>query len=135
MAAWRSYMPIYPPLQIGEDTVAVSTLVSTHRVALIDCPLLYVYVITGKNTSNVPHFEELLAVAECIFEGDQFDELNALLSDRLPVLDYAAVLNDEGAVKTDDWPMSWRPKPEVCFWLFKQNRVVCGCGSSTGVAP
>jgi len=34
-----------------------------------------------------------LSSAECSFEGDQFDELNALLSDRLRVLDYAAVLN------------------------------------------
>jgi hypothetical protein len=32
-----------------------------------------------------------LSSAECIFEGDQFDELNALSSDRLPVRDYAAV--------------------------------------------
>lgn len=101
LAAWRSYMPIYPSLRIGEDTMAVNSLVSTQRVALIDCPLLYVYVITGKNTSNVPHFEEMLAVAECLFEGDQFDELNALLSDRLPVLDYAAVLNDEAAIRTE----------------------------------
>jgi hypothetical protein len=94
ITVWRSYMPIYPPLPLGEDTVAVNALVSTHRVALIDCPLLYVYTITGRNTWNAPHFEKLLAVAECLFEGDQFDELNALLSDRLPVLDYAAVLND-----------------------------------------
>ena len=93
-------MPIYPSLSRGEDTAAVNKLVGTHRVALIDCPLLYVYVITGRNTCNVPHFEEMLAVAECLFEGNQFDELNALLSDRMPVFDYAAVLNGEDAVKT-----------------------------------
>jgi hypothetical protein len=100
IAAWRDYMPIYPSLPIGEDTGAVNSLVSTHCVALIDCPLLYVYVITGRNTWHAPHFEEMLAVAECIFEGDQFDELNTLLSDRMPVLDYAAVLNGENAVET-----------------------------------
>jgi glycosyltransferase involved in cell wall biosynthesis len=100
IGAWRGHMPIYAPLQRSEDTLTIKRLVSTHRVALIDCPLLYVYAITGNNTWNSPHFEKQLTSAECLFEGDRFDELNALLSDRLPVLDYAAVLNDEAAVKT-----------------------------------
>jgi hypothetical protein len=99
MAVWRSYMPIYAPLPRGGDTVAIKELINTHRVALIDCPLSYVYAVTGRNTWGAPHFEWFLSYAECIFEGDQFDELNELLSDRLPLLDYAAILNDEGAAK------------------------------------
>jgi glycosyltransferase involved in cell wall biosynthesis len=94
VAAWRSHVPIYAPLASVEDTPAIKGLTSTHRVVLIDCPLLYVYVVTGGNLSGDLHFESLISRADCIFEGDQFDELNALLSDRLPVLDYAAVLND-----------------------------------------
>jgi hypothetical protein len=100
ITAWRSYMPIYPPLPRSEDTKAVDMLISTHRVALIDCPLLYVYAVTGRNTWDASHFERNLSWAECIFEGDQFDELNELLSDRLPVLEYAAVLKNEGSLKT-----------------------------------
>ncbi len=99
IAAWRSYMPIYPPLTRGEDAVAVEGLTSTHRVARVDCPLLYVYAVTGRNTWDSSHFERNISRAECVFEGDQFDELNELLSDRLPVLDYAATLNAGGAVK------------------------------------
>ncbi len=107
IAAWRSHIPIYAPLSSVEDTPAIEGLTSTHRVVLIDCPLLYVYVVTGRNVSGDLHFESLISHADCIFEGEQFDELNTLLSDRLPVLAYAAVLNrravqnDEGGVKTE----------------------------------
>jgi hypothetical protein len=94
MVAWRNYLPIYPSRPSDED-VMTRVLVSTHKWAAIDCPLLYVYVITGQNTCDVPHFESHFSIAECCFEGDQFDELNQLLSRRLPVLDYAAVLNEE----------------------------------------
>ena len=99
IAAWRNYMPIYAPLPRGGDTVAKNGFVNTHRVAQYDCPLAYVYAVTGRNTWNATHFELFLSSAECVFEGDEFDELNKLLSDRLPVLDYAAMLNAEGAVK------------------------------------
>jgi hypothetical protein len=99
IAAWRSHMPIYAPLPRLEDTPAIRELISTHRIALVDCPLLYVYAITGRNTWTIPHFEEQLLAAECVFEGDQFDELNELLSDRLPVLDYAADLSQDSVVK------------------------------------
>jgi glycosyltransferase involved in cell wall biosynthesis len=98
IAAWRSYMPLYAPLPRAEDTAAVESLVSTHRVARVDCPFLYVYAVTGKNTWRAPHFESMLPWADCVFEGDQFDELNELLSDRLPTRDYAAFLNADGVI-------------------------------------
>ena len=99
IAAWRPHMPLYPRMQRGEDTIAINALVNTHRVALVDCPFLYVYAVTGRNTWGPRHFEHFLKYAECLFEGDEFDELSELLSDRLPLLDYAAMLNDEGTVK------------------------------------
>jgi glycosyltransferase involved in cell wall biosynthesis len=92
IAAWRSYMPRYASLPRGEDSVAINRFIDTHIVAQVDCPLLYVYAITGENISTVAHFEAILSTAECIFEGDQFDELNNHLSGRLPVADYAALL-------------------------------------------
>jgi Glycosyl transferase family 2 len=102
LLAWRSFVPIYPSLQRGEDSEGTNRIGTTHYVAHIDCPLLYVYAVTGRNTWEASHFEKFLSWADCVFEGDQFDELNGLLSDRLPVLEYASVLNDEGAVKILD---------------------------------
>ncbi len=92
-------MPIYAPLPRGGDTVTIHRLINAHRVAKVDCPHLYVYAVTGRNLWNASHFEKMISRAECVFEGEQFDELNELLSDRLPVLDYAAVPNNEGAVE------------------------------------
>jgi hypothetical protein len=54
---------------------------------------------TGRNTWEAAHFERFLSWADCSFEGDQFDELNGFLSNRLLVLDYAAILTDVGAGK------------------------------------
>lgn len=102
IVSWRSHMPIYGPLPRGEDTVAVELLYRTHRVADVDCPLLYIYAVTGQNTWKAPFFESMLQRAECLFEGDQFDELNELLSDRLPVFDYSTFLNANCATKTVD---------------------------------
>jgi hypothetical protein len=94
IAVRRSDMPIYGALPRGEDTAAIDWFEKTHldRLVYIDCPLLYVYAVTGRNISGASHFEEMFSVAECTFEGDQFDELNELLSDRLPVLEYAELL-------------------------------------------
>jgi hypothetical protein len=92
MAVWRGHMPIYAGTPRGGDTVAVNWLRSTHRIALIDCPLLYIYAVTGNNIWGAAHFEKILRGASCVFEGDQFAELNRVLSERLPVLEYAAML-------------------------------------------
>ena len=94
MVVWRNYLPIYPARPRNEDAVA-RDLVRTRRWAAIDSPLLYVYVVTGRNTWDPAHFEEILSHAECRFEGDEFDELNQLLSHRLSLLDYAAVLTNK----------------------------------------
>jgi hypothetical protein len=99
MAVWRSYVPIFPPLSHGEDTAAIKPLIRSHDFARIDCPLLYVYAVTGQNSWSVSHFEEAVSLAECVFEGDEFDELNGFLSDRLPLLDYMVLLNEEVAPK------------------------------------
>jgi hypothetical protein len=63
----------------------------------MDCPFSYVYAVTGRNTWKAPHFEGWLRSAEIVIEGQQFDELNELLSNRLPVLEYATHLKAHGA--------------------------------------
>ena len=100
MVARRDCVPMYRSLGRGEDSPAVTELGTTQHVVHIDCPLLYVYAVTGRNTWEAAHFERFLSWSDCSFEGDQFDELNQFLSNRLPVLDYAAVLNDVAAGKT-----------------------------------
>lgn len=97
VAVRRSETPLYGALPRGEDTAAIEWFEKTHRdrLAYIDCPLLYVYAVTGRNTWGVPHFEQMFSDAECIFEGDEFDELSELLSDRLPLLDYAELLRND----------------------------------------
>ena len=99
ITVWRNTMPIYASLARGEDTVAIDGLISKNLVAIVHCPLLYVYVVTGRNTWSARHFEAIFARADCVFEGDEFNELNALLADRLPLLEYAAVVNEEAADK------------------------------------
>jgi glycosyltransferase involved in cell wall biosynthesis len=100
IAVWRSYLLRYAPLPRGGDSAAINKFISRHPVAQFDSPFLYVYAVTGWNTWNASHFEWILSNGECLFEGDQFDELNEYLSNRLPVRDYMAFLSDEGAVKS-----------------------------------
>lgn len=62
--------------------------------------LLYIYAVTGNNIWHDSHFEKILRDASCAFEGDRFTELNRLLSERLPVLEYAAMLmGQEGSLR------------------------------------
>jgi glycosyltransferase involved in cell wall biosynthesis len=92
MAVWRDHAPVYPALTQSEDTAAVQSLANHHLIALMDVPCHYIYSVTGQNTWHVAHFEYFIEKAECLFQGAEFDELNELLSARLPVLEYAAEL-------------------------------------------
>ena len=99
MVAWRSYVPMYPSLARGEDSPAVNELGNANACGSYRLPALV--RLCGDRSKHLGsfHFERFLSWADCSFEGDQFDELNGFLSDRLPVLDYAAVLNGAGAGK------------------------------------
>jgi len=98
IAVWRTHMPIYPAQSRGEDTAVIVPFTKTHYVATVDCPFLYVYTITDQNTSGVPHFEAIISRAEYVFEGEQFDELNELMSDRLPLLQYSEMLKTDNII-------------------------------------
>lgn len=96
ISVWRPFTPIYAPLRRGGDTAAIDRLTTTSRIARVDCPLMYVYTVTGGNLWNASHFHQLISNSDCVFRGDQFHELNQLLSDRLPTLEYSAVLTHRG---------------------------------------
>jgi hypothetical protein len=93
IAVRRSDMPIYGALPRHEDTEAIEWFQKTHRdLAYIDCPLLYVYAVTGRKYIGSFSFRGNVFRFQCIFEGDQFDELNELLADRSPLLKYSELL-------------------------------------------
>ena len=94
IAVWRDNARVHPALARTEDTGAVRSLVRSQPVALVDAPLLYLYVVTGQNTNDSRHFENFIAHCECVFEGDEFLALNDMLAERMPVLEYAAQLRE-----------------------------------------
>lgn len=57
MLCRKAVLPDYPELRRGEDTDVVARLVRQQRVALLDQPALYTYVIHGQNTFDAEHFE------------------------------------------------------------------------------
>jgi glycosyltransferase involved in cell wall biosynthesis len=95
-AIWRENARISPTGASGEDTLATRYLVNSQPVATFDAPFQYVYAVTGSNTWPESHFEWLIEGSSPRFESDAYDELNRLLSERMPILDYAAVLAGRG---------------------------------------
>ena len=88
IAMWRADAPIYPSLNRMEDTHALEFLTSTRAVASCDLPLLYVYVVHGRNTCEEQHFEGHVGQAACVFRGQEFADLTQMLAGRMPILDY-----------------------------------------------
>ena len=78
LLARRSVMPVYPALKKGEDTTVTKWITEHFPVALIDCPQLYCYRITGQNTWNEAHFESLFAAANKHFKPEEFGGVFAL---------------------------------------------------------
>lgn len=78
LLARRSVMPIYPALKKGEDTTVSKWITEYFPVALIDCPQLYCYRITGENTWNEAHFEGLFSAAVKHFKPEEFDGVFSL---------------------------------------------------------
>ena len=55
----RSASIIYPSLNKGEDTSVVTHQIKKHKIALVNAPKLYTYCITGLNTHDENHFENM----------------------------------------------------------------------------
>jgi len=55
----RSASIIYPSLNKGEDTSVVTHQIKKHKIALVNAPTLYTYCITGLNTHDENHFENM----------------------------------------------------------------------------
>ena len=86
----KSLVPAYPEQRQGEDTSVVGQIIQHCRVALLDCPQLYIYVIHGHNTSASPEqFEQYWQSADETYEEDLYDYILDLQARRIPsIVDY-----------------------------------------------
>ncbi len=71
MLAHRSVIPVYPSLRRKEDTYVVKWITSHHATALLDCPQMYCYRITGENTWDEAHFDFLISRSARVFEDEE----------------------------------------------------------------
>jgi hypothetical protein len=94
MAVWREHARVSPALPQWEDTPVMEAIISAHPIARIDAPLLYVYTVTGANTGHALRFEAYFDAAERRFDGENYHQLVAMLSGRMPILEYGAFLRE-----------------------------------------
>lgn len=84
MVADRSSMARYPAIRRGEDSAVTDQIVQRSRVALLDRPDLYTYLVHGSNTFPPSHFD-----AHWNSATQQFTDATAALSTlnrRVPIL-------------------------------------------------
>jgi glycosyltransferase involved in cell wall biosynthesis len=93
----KAAMPRYPTIRRGEDTPVVEQLLRTARVATIDLPRLYTYVVHGANTFDAGHFDVHWQRATARFIGSRYRAVLGEMSKRLPVEAYARALRDAQA--------------------------------------
>jgi len=54
---------VYKAVSYGEEIFLVQELILRDQAAIIDCPELYIYIYTGKNTWNANHFNSIISVS------------------------------------------------------------------------
>jgi len=84
LLAWKSEVPPYPAARRGEDTPVVEYMLQHWRVASLDLPRLYVYIVHGGNTFGTSHFERHWAAATERFTGAQYAWSLSELAKSLP---------------------------------------------------
>jgi glycosyltransferase involved in cell wall biosynthesis len=92
LLAMRGVGVHYPPIQRGEDMVALQAILAKNRVIWLDLPELYVYVVHGRNTWDEVNMERSWEKASHREEGAASDTTLAQLSRIYPMTDYATLL-------------------------------------------
>lgn len=92
MLCEKAVLPAYPPLPRGEDTPVVREIRASRRVAAIDEPRLYGYVVHGANTWGVSHFAVNWINATARFTDEGYQAMLADLGERLPIAAYRQAL-------------------------------------------
>lgn len=99
MAIRRDSARVYPAAAQAEDSDLLRRLQHDEPIALVDAPLQYVYVVTGRNTWDAAHFEAEIGRAEHVFRGEAYQDLLDLLAARLPVRAHATHLATRAAAR------------------------------------
>lgn len=93
----KAALPRYPTIRRGEDTPVVEHLLRAARVATIDLPRLYTYVVHGTNTFDAGHFGAHWQRATARFIGSRYRAVLGEMAKRLPIEAYALALRDAQA--------------------------------------
>ncbi|MEM7061702.1 MAG: glycosyltransferase [Cyanobacteria bacterium P01_B01_bin.77] len=93
----RDKLPAYPTQRQGEDTIVSQQILQTCRVALLDQPQLYLYIVHQENTFQAEHFEQHWQKASARFENNAYEVLMDGLAEQMPVLDYLKLLGRRAA--------------------------------------
>nr|WP_246513182.1 tetratricopeptide repeat protein [Azospirillum picis] len=81
----KAALPRYPDLPRGEDTPVVDALLRSVRVAHLDEPRLYLYVVHGRNTFGPGHFDTHWQRASPRWQDDRYQAVRTELAKRLPL--------------------------------------------------
>jgi hypothetical protein len=82
-------MPDYQKRVRGSDSVVVLTIKNQARMALIDHPASYCYVLHGRNLWGAGHFATFFARATRNFDGADYAETIKDLGVEMPIAEYA----------------------------------------------
>lgn len=80
----KAAMPRYASTRRGEEAPVLDHLMRHARVALLDLPRLYTYVVHGANTFGSEHFEAHWPVATARYTGARYHAVIEELGRRLP---------------------------------------------------
>jgi glycosyltransferase involved in cell wall biosynthesis len=69
----RDAMPLYPAWRRGEDTHVLDEIKRSGRLAAIDMPQLYLYVVHGANTFDAAHFNAMFEAATERFTDEAYE--------------------------------------------------------------
>lgn len=83
--ARKDIVPPYPDIAKGEDTPVADAIALNQCTVLLDFPQLYTYVVHGRNTHEISHFEQFLMKATAIYEGGAYDIAIRQLQDDLDI--------------------------------------------------
>jgi glycosyltransferase involved in cell wall biosynthesis len=89
MLVERAVMPDYQKRVRGSDSVVLLQIKEKARMALIDHPASYCYVLHGRNLWGAGHFASFFARATRNFEGAEYAETIKDLGVEMPIAEYA----------------------------------------------
>lgn len=95
MVCRKEIVPPYPTLRRGEDSVIVSQMLGGTSIALLDQPLLYTYIVHGRNTWDLAHFDSFWKKATHTFEGAEYEHFYQQHRQSVPLREYAGTMTPE----------------------------------------